>query len=199
MGTRDKRVDAYIAKSADFATPILTYIRETVHETCPECEETLKWSTPAFMYHGMLCSMASFKEHATFGFWKHQLLLGERTGEAMGSFGRLTSVKDVQPKKQLVSLIKRAMKLNEEGAKVPRMKAAQPKAAIPLPQELKVALAKSTKARAAYDAFSPSHRREYLEWITSAKGADTRARRVETAVEWMSEGKPRHWKYMKAR
>jgi uncharacterized protein YdeI (YjbR/CyaY-like superfamily) len=199
MGTRDKRIDAYIAKSADFAKPILTHIRETVHEACPDCEETLKWSSPTFMYHGMLCGMGAFKEHAIFGFWKHELLLGERTGEAMGSFGRLTSVKDLPSKKQLTALIKRAMKLNEDGVKVQRMKAAQPRAEIPMPAALKSALAKNKQARTTFEAFSASNKREYLEWITEAKGEETRARRIATAMAWMAEGKPRNWKYMKAR
>src|SRR5688572_19712282 len=146
MGTRDKRIDAYIAKSAEFARPILTYLRQTVHDACPHCEETLKWSMPTFMYHGMLCGFAAFKQHATFGFWKHELVLGERTGDAMGSFGRLTSVKDLPPKKQLVAVIKRAMKLNEEGVKVERMKAAGPKRPIAMPADLKAALGKHAKA-----------------------------------------------------
>jgi uncharacterized protein YdeI (YjbR/CyaY-like superfamily) len=149
------------------------------------------------MYHGMLCGFASFKAHAMFGFWKHELLLGARTNEGMGSFGRLTSTKDLPPKKQLVALIKRAMKLNEEGVTVPRMKAARPRASISMPSDLRTALARNAKARATFDGFSPSHKREYLEWITEAKGVDTRARRVETALEWMSEGKPRNWKYMR--
>ena len=195
MGKRDPRVDHYVAKAADFAKPILTHLRDTIHETCPECEETLKWSSPAFMYHGMLCGFASFKEHATFGFWKHELLLGERTGEAMGSFGRLTSVKDLPPKKTLVALIKKAMTLNEDGVKVQRMKG-PPKRPIPVPADLKSALAKNKKASAVFGGFSPSAKREYLEWITEAKSAETRARRLETAVGWMAEGKRRNWKYM---
>jgi uncharacterized protein YdeI (YjbR/CyaY-like superfamily) len=199
MGTRDERVDAYIEKSADFAMPILTYLRETAHAACPECEETLKWSSPTFMYRGMLCGFAAFKEHAVFGFWKHELLFGERTGEAMGSFGRITSVKDLPSKKELTALIKRAMKLNEDGVKVARMQAATPKRAIAVPADLKAALARNKKARATFDNFSPSHRREYLEWITEAKSPDTRSRRLDTAVEWMSEGKPRNWKYMPRR
>ncbi len=197
MGTRDARIDAYIARSADFAKPILTFLREMVHDACPDCEETVKWSSPTFMYHGMLCGFAAFKEHAMFGFWKHELLLGERTGEAMGSFGRITSVKDLPPKRELTALIKRAMKLNEDGVKVPRMKAAAPNRAISVPADLKAALARNKKARTTFDGFSPSHRREYLEWITEAKSPDTRSRRLDTAIEWMSEGKPRNWKYMR--
>jgi|SRR5919109_3981386 hypothetical protein len=193
MGKRDKRIDAYIAKSADFAKPILTYLRDLLHETCPDCKEAMKWSSPTFMYHGMLCGFSAFKEHASFGFWKHEIVVGPRDG--MG-FGRITTVKDLPPKKQLVAYIKKAMKLNEEGVKVPRMKAAQPKRAIPMPQDLKVALAANKKANATYEDFSPSHKREYLEWITDAKTEATRARRVEQAIEWMSEGKPRNWKYM---
>jgi uncharacterized protein YdeI (YjbR/CyaY-like superfamily) len=199
MGTRDKRVDAYIAKSADFAKPILGYLRETVHEACPDCEETLKWSAPTFMHHGMLCGFAAFKQHATFGFWKHELLLGERSREAMGSFGRLTSIKDLPSKRQLVALITKAMKLNEDGVKVTRMKAEPQRAVIRMPADLKSALAKNRKAIATYDSFSPSHKREYLQWITEAKSPETRARRLETALEWISEGKPRNWKYMRSR
>lgn len=194
MGKRDKRVDAYIAKSADFAKPILTYIRETVHEVCPDCEETLKWSSPTFMYHGMLVGMSAFKAHAQIGFWKHELVVGPRDG--MG-FGRVTSMKDLPPKKQLITYLKKAMKLNEEGVTVPRMRAATPKPAIKMPADLKMALAANKKASATYDAFSPSHKREYLEWITEAKTEATRARRLEQAIEWMSEGKPRNWKYMR--
>jgi hypothetical protein len=194
MGKRDKRVDAYIAKSPDFAKPILSHLRDVVHEACPDCEETLKWSSPTFMHHGMLCGFAAFKQHLQFGFWKHDLLIPDTPRDGMG-FGRITSMKDVPPKKQLVTLIKKAMKLNEQGVSVPRMKSA-PKAAIPMPADLKTALAKNKKAGAAYDGFSPSHQREYLEWITDAKSPDTRARRLATAIEWMAEGKPRNWKYM---
>ena len=197
MGKRDKRVDAYIAKSADFAKPIMNYLRDVVHDACPDCEETLKWSSPTFLYLGeIMCSFAAFKQHIQFGFWKHELLMPGRTREGMG-FGRITSMNDVPSKKQLVTLIGKAMKLNEEGVKVPRMKPAAPKKAIPMPADLKAALAKNRKASAVYREFSPSARREYLEWITEAKSEDTRARRLEQAVEWMSEGKQRNWKYMK--
>jgi hypothetical protein len=198
MGKRDKRVDAYLAKSADFAKPILGYLRETVHEACPDCEETLKWSAPTFTYHGMLCGFAAFKQHIQFGFWKHELLLPGKPREGMG-FGRITSMNDVPSKKQLVTLIKKAMKLNEDGVKVPRMKAAPQRGVIRMPGDLKSALAKNKKASATYDSFSPSHKREYLQWITEAKSPETRTRRLETAVEWMSAGKPRNWKYMKSR
>jgi uncharacterized protein YdeI (YjbR/CyaY-like superfamily) len=195
MGKRDPRIDHYIAKSADFARPILTYLRDLVHEACPECEETLKWSAPTFLHYGMLCGFASFKEHATFGFWKHELLLGDRNGDAMGSFGRLTTIKDLPAKKTLVGLVKKAMKLNEDGVKVQRVKAA-PKKRIPMPADLKTALSKNKKALQTFGEFSPSAKREYLEWITDAKTEGTRARRLETAVGWMAEGKQRNWKYM---
>jgi uncharacterized protein YdeI (YjbR/CyaY-like superfamily) len=192
---RDPRIDAYIAKQQPFAQPILTYLRDAVHEACPECEETLKWSSPTFMHHGILCGMAGFKEHAIFGFWKHDLLMPGQYRAAAGSYGRLTSVKDLPPRKELLALIKRAMELNEKGVAVKRG-ATRPKKEIAMPADLKAALAKSRKAKATYDAFSPSHKREYLEWITGAKGDDTRKRRVDQAIEWMSEGKSRNWKYM---
>ena len=101
--TRDPRIDAYIAKQADFARPILERVREVVHEACPDVEETLKWSMPTFVYGGaILCGMAAFKQHASFGYWKHALVVGEgEPRDGMGSYGKMTSVKDLPPKKSL--------------------------------------------------------------------------------------------------
>jgi len=197
MGKRDRRIDEYIAKQQPFAKPILTYIREVVHEGCPDCEETLKWSMPSFMHHGILCGMAAFKEHATFGFWKHTLLVGERTGDegAMGSFGRLTSIEDLPPKRELLALIRKAARLNEDGVKAPA-KAPRPKKAIAMPPAFRNALSKNKKAQANYEAFPPSHKREYLEWIVEAKREETRDRRIAQAVQWIAGGKARNWKYM---
>lgn len=196
MGNRDPRIDAYIAKSADFAKPILRYLRETIHAACPDVQETIKWGTPNFDYHGIMCGMAAFKEHCAFGFWKAKLIVGESSDEAMGQFGRVTSIDDLPSKKALTGYVKKAMELNASGVTVPREP--KPKRKAPaVPDELRRALGRNTSARTAFDAFSPSHQREYIEWITEAKTDETRTRRVETAVEWIAEGKPRNWKYMK--
>lgn len=198
MGTRDPRIDAYIARSADFAKPILTHIRETMHVALPDVVETTKWSMPFFEHHGPLANMSAFKEHAAFGFWKGALVVGRSAGEderAMGQFGRLTSVKDLPPKKELVALIRKAAKLNEDGVKVEKPKKSRPE--LPVPAELTAALAKNRKARANFDAFPASHRREYNEWIGEAKREETRAARVKQAMEWIAEGKSRNWKYQK--
>ncbi len=201
MGTRDPRIDAYIEKSAGFAQPILTHLREVVHAACPEVEETLKWGMPYFMHHGMLCGMASFKQHATFTFWKGALVVDgqEETEKAMGQFGRITSVKDLPPRKVLAGYVKKAAKLNEEGAGTPRATAKVATAEPEVPVELTAALRTNAKARATFESFSPSHRREYVQWIFEAKREETRARRVATAVEWLSEGKSRNWKYERPR
>ncbi|HEU4722269.1 MAG TPA: YdeI/OmpD-associated family protein [Gemmatimonadaceae bacterium] len=200
MGTRDPRVDAYIAKQAEFARPILAHIREVVHAACPEVKEEMKWSTPFFTYHGNLCQMAAFKEHCAFGFWKGALVVGRGSGEddrAAGQFGRITSLKDLPAKKELTAFIKKAMQLNEEGVRVPKEKKSRPP--LPVPPELTAALAKNRKAREVFEAFSPSHKRDYCEWIGDAKREETKAARVAQAVEWIAEGKPRHWKYQERR
>jgi len=131
MGKRDPRVDAYIAKAADFARPILGELRDAVHANCPDVEETMKWSFPHFMYKGILCSMASFKQHAAFGFWKGALILGDRSknDEAMGQLGRLTKRSDLPRKAVLAGYIRKAVALNDAGVKVtrtPRRAAAEP-------------------------------------------------------------------------
>ena len=200
MGKRDDRIDAYIARSAEFARPILTHLREVVHEACPDVEETMKWSFPHFLYKGMMCSMASFKEHCAFGFWKSSLIVekGGAVEKAMGQFGRISKLSDLPSKKVLSGYIKQAMKLNEDGVKSPtRMK---PKEKTPrelvIPDDLANALRANRAASATFEKFSPSHRREYVEWITEAKTQATRTRRLEQAVQWIAEGKPRNWKYM---
>ena len=168
MGKKDPRVDAYIAKSADFAQPILKTIRAAVHTSCPDVVEEIKWGFPHFTYKGMLCAMAAFKQHAALGFWKGSLVLGRETGaDAMGHFGRLTKVSDLPPKKVLAGYIKKAMALNDQGVKVPRpLKRATPKPLI-IPPELTAALKKNAKARTGFDAMPPSHKREYADWISA--------------------------------
>lgn len=198
MATKDPRVDAYIAKAQPFAKPILSHIRKTVHAACPGVEETMKWSFPHFDYKGMLCSMASFKEHCAFGFWKAALLkdggIPAKSAEAMGQFGRITSVSDLPSDRVLAALIKKAVSLNDEGVKAPKRKAA-PKKPLAVADNLAAALRKNRKALAAFEAFSPSHRREYIEWIAETKTDETRQRRIATAIEWLAAGKSRNWKY----
>ena len=205
MPKKDKRVDAYIAKAKPFAQPILKHLRKLVHQACPEVEETIKWSFASFDYKGPFVSMAAFKEHAVFGFWKSSLLkdpkgyLGERAnqgGEAMGNLGRLESVKDLPPDKVIIDFIKQAKKLNDEGVKLPPRKK-KPAAELDIPAYFMQALKKNKRALATFEAFSPSNKREYVLWVTEAKTDATRDSRLATAVEWMSEGKIRNWKYVR--
>jgi uncharacterized protein YdeI (YjbR/CyaY-like superfamily) len=199
MSDPDPRIDGYIAKSADFAQPILRHLRSLVHEACPQVQESIKWGAPSFGHAGgILCGMAAFKRHVSFGFWKHALVMGEGAArDGMGSFGKMTSLSDVPSKKAMTLLIHKAMRLNEEGVKTPATpKIAGPRIPLETPGDLLVALNGNRKAKATFDAFSPSARREYVEWVIEAKRDETRQRRIVQAVEWMAEGKPRNWKYM---
>ncbi len=200
MASHDKRIDAYIENSAEFARPILEHLRAVVHEACPDVEETMKWSFPYFTYHGMLCGMASFKQHCTFGFWKAKQMaeLSGNPGTAMGDFGRIAQLKDLPAKATLKRLIKQAMAINDSpppvaAAAKPRRSA---KPELIAPDAFLEALAKNKKAKATFDAFSPSHRREYVEWILEAKREETVSKRIEESLRMLSEGKPRHWKYI---
>ena len=199
MGTRDPRIDAYIARSAEFARPILTHVRAVVHGACPEAEETLKWGSPTFMYQGMLCGMAAFKQHCAFGFWKGSLIVGpdgRNADQAMGQFGRITMQSDLPSKKVLSGYVKQAMRLNAEGTAVKRA-SKKPKPPLRVPTALRLALEKNRKARETFEGFSPSNKRDYVEWISEAKAEETRQRRLAQSIEWMAQGKPRNWKYMK--
>jgi uncharacterized protein YdeI (YjbR/CyaY-like superfamily) len=199
MATRDPRIDTYIAGSADFARPILEHLRALVHAACPEVEETLKWSSPHFMYRArLLCGMSAFKQHVAFGFWLGKLVASTgKDDEAMGQFGCITRIADLPSKKVLTNLVRKAMALSDAGATSPsRTKTSTPRPPAEVPEDLAAALVNNRKARATFDAFSNSNRREYIEWITGAKRAPTRAKRLAQAMEWLAEGKPRNWKYM---
>lgn len=196
--SHDPLVDAYIARSADFAKPILEYVRAQVHEACPAVEETIKWGMPTFMHAGgILCGMAAFKRHASFGFWKHALVVGDGSpAEGMGSFGKLSSVADLPTQRQLLAYLKKAARLNEQGVRTPASrKSATPRPLPEIPADFAAALHGSPVAKTMLEHFAPSHRREYLEWILDAKREETRARRIAQAVEWLAEGKSRNWKY----
>lgn len=199
MARTDARIDAYIARSAPFARPILTRLRTLVHRACKDAEETMRWGFPHFDHHGVLCSMAAFKQHCTFGFWKAPLMSDPRrvfvSRESMGNFGKITSFNDLPPDTVLLRYIREAAKLNEQGLKVVRER--KPARPLRIPADLAAALRKHTRAAKTFGSFTPSQKRDYAEWITEAKTGETRARRLTTAVTWIAQGKVRNWKYLK--
>jgi len=196
----DPRLDAYIAKSGEFARPILRHLRALIHESCPTVEETMKWSHPSFVLDGrILCGIAAFKAHCTFGFWHQEMQkvlerdLG-KANDAAGLLGRITQVADLPDDATMRRYLKQAAALMASAA--PARPAGKPKPALAMPADLAAALKKNKAAGKAFENFSPSHRREYIEWITEAKREETRQKRLATALEWLAEGKPRNWKYM---
>jgi len=201
MSAKDPRVDEYVAQAAGFAQPILKHIRKLVHAACPNVHETMKWSIPHFDYKGTLCSMAAFKGHCALRFWKGALVLnsGRKSAvaeeSAMAHFGRLTSRADLPEDPVLIRYIKEAIRLNDSGIKAPRKTREQ--TTLVVPDYFRSALIKNARARAKFEEFSPSHQREYVEWVGEAKREETRQRRLETAMAWLAEGKSRNWKYEK--
>ncbi len=228
----DPRVDRYIARAAEFARPILTHLREVVHQGCPEVQEAMKWSRPAFLYRGKILGiMSAFKQHCTFGFWHPEVnrqlaAAGVATNSASGSLGRLTRVDDLPPTKELLSYVREAVALTNEAALLSEATTDRDDAAVlgesktrgktrarrgptarkareisrrtslEIPAELATGLNKNKAAGETFRALPPSQRDEYVEWIAEAKRDETRQKRIATALEWLAEGKPRHWKYM---
>jgi len=200
MAQKDKKIDAYILKSADFAKPILNHLRSLVHNACPKVEETIKWGFPHFDYKGMMCSMAAFKQHCAFGFWKTKLMkdakeMISQNEYAMGHMGKIRSLKDLPPDKKITAWIKEAMKLNDDDVKLPERKKSVSTKGIEVPDALQKALIKNKLAATTFSNFSPSHKNEYIEWINEAKTEETKNKRTATTIEWLKEGKSRNWKY----
>jgi uncharacterized protein YdeI (YjbR/CyaY-like superfamily) len=194
--SRDPRVDAYIARAQPFARPILEHVRERLHAVLPKAEETLKWSMPAYTLDGKIVLIAAaFKAHTALNFWRGQELRGSAAGaDAMGQFGKIASLADLPPDKELDALIRKAAELTAS-APAPRKAKHAPKPPPDLHPEFAAALKVAPKAMATLDSFPPSARRDYLEWVAEAKQDATRQKRIATSIEWLSEGKRRHWKY----
>ena len=202
MGKKDPRVDAYIAKSQDFAKPILEHFRELVHKACPVVEETIKWGTPFYDYKGPLCMSAAFKAHCAIVFWKapvmkdKKLVENAKSEEAMGHLRKITSLKDLPKDKVLISYIKESVALNEAGIKNPSRQKKDKKELV-VPEYFLKALKKNKKANETFKNFTYGKQKDYVEWITEAKTEETRNKRMATALEWLAEGKARNWKYEK--
>jgi uncharacterized protein YdeI (YjbR/CyaY-like superfamily) len=190
MSKKDPRVDAYIAQAGDFAKPILNRVRKLVHAACPEVEETIKWNAPFFVHKGILICMPAFKRHCALIFWKGKLILGKERAKLR----RLTSAADLPANKILLGHIRKAVELNEQGIKGPPRQRTKAKE-MPVPDYFLAALKKNKKAQAAFEKFSPSHRREYIQWITEAKQEETRLRRMAKAIQQLAGGKPHNWQY----
>jgi len=207
MAKKDKRIDAYIEKSADFAKPILKHLRKLVHQGCPGVTETVKWGMPSFEYKGPFCSMASFKQHAVFGFWKYKLIkdpknyleiLKRMEAASMGNMGRITSLKDLPPDSVILGFIKQAVKLNDDGIKMEKTIKNPATAKNTKPDvDFEAALKKNKKAWNVWEEWTPGKKKEYVDWMKEAKTEETKLKRIKTAVEWISEGKIRNWKYVK--
>lgn len=200
MPVTNPRTDAYISKAKMFAQPVLIHIRKLVHKACPDITETMKWGFPHFEYKGVVCSMASFKQHCAFGFWKAAIMndpdkiLQTKDRGAMGHFDRITSIKDLPSAKIMMAYIKEAVALNEAGIKLPAKPKADPKS-LNIPSYITSALKKNKKAHTLFEGFPYSHKKEYVEWITDAKTEPTREKRIATMLQWLEEGKDRNWKY----
>ncbi|CAN5540267.1 hypothetical protein BH10BAC4_BH10BAC4_13870 [soil metagenome] len=199
---KNKRIDEYIKKSANFARPILTHIRELVHYACPDVVETIKWSFPNFEYHGIMCSMAAFKQHCAFGFWKVRLmddydkLMTGKNKTSMGHFGQLKSLNDLPSDRILIQYIREACRLNEAGIKIVRKSKPDAIKIVAIPLDLKKALGRNKAAGITFENFNYSNRKDYVDWITEAKTEATRQKRLYTTIEWLAEGKIRNWKYV---
>jgi uncharacterized protein YdeI (YjbR/CyaY-like superfamily) len=194
MAKRDRRVDAFIGRAAPFAQPILKRLRKIVHAACPAVEETMRWDCPFFDYRGPICLMAAFKQHCAFGFWKGNLLFGNKNKGAMKHFGRITSLDDLPDEKQLVGYIRKAAELNERGVQKRRTPRRRQK--VTVPPDVKAALTKNSKARTTFENFSYSHKKEYVDWISGAKRNETRNRRLASAIDWLSKGRVQNWRYL---
>lgn len=194
-------INTYIANAQPFAQPILIHIRKLVHQACPNVEEKIKWGMPFFDYKGSMCNLAAFKQHCSFGFWKASLMSDRMLVEtaksevAMGHLGKITSVEDLPSDKKIIAYIEEAMLLNEEGKRVVKVTATAATSYV-VPDYIVAAIKENENAFATFEAFAPSHRKEYAQWIDEAKTEATKDKRLAETINLLLKGKPRNWQYM---
>jgi uncharacterized protein YdeI (YjbR/CyaY-like superfamily) len=200
MEQYDSRIDAYIEKSVDFAKPILTYLRQVIHEASPLITETIKWGCPSFDYKGPLVMLASFKQHCGLNLWKASLMhdpqqVMKLSDESAGQFGRITNIADLPPKDVLIDFIQQGVKLNEAGVKARANKTTSEKTELITPDYFVAILDQHPQAKSTFDNFSASQKKEYVNWFEEAKTEATREKRLTEGIAWIIEGKTRNWKY----
>ncbi|HEY9156022.1 MAG TPA: YdeI/OmpD-associated family protein [Opitutaceae bacterium] len=199
MPTKDPRVDAYIAAAPEFARPILSHLRKLIHQGCPEAAETMKWSRPFFEYKGLLCGFAAFKAHCSLFFWQ-DIDLGntfQKDADPESGAGRVEKIEKLSdlPKDDVLVACVRSAVQQRDTPKTKAKRVREPVKEVPVPTDLKKAISANVKANTVFKALAPSHRREYINWIVEAKRPETRAKRIQTTVDWLSEGKKLNWKY----
>lgn len=193
-------VDLYIQQAAPFARPVLSHLRQLVHQTLPAVREEIKWGMPFFCLQHNLCFMAAFKAHCGFGFWRADALglIAAPTGrvKGMGQFGKIVDLGDLPADLVLQQLLLRSATLAATpAASLPRQK--KPQVALPMPVAFADALQQHPNATAYFQQLTIAQQNDYIEWFTTAKTAVTQQKRLETSLLWLAEHKARNCKYMK--
>jgi uncharacterized protein YdeI (YjbR/CyaY-like superfamily) len=199
---RSRQIDDFIDNAEEFAQPILIYMREIIHEACPHVAESIKWGMPSFDYKGPLIVMGSFKKHMAINFWKAQLMADPekvfvKSGESMGTFGKVSLINQLPSREVLLAYIFEAIDLNERGIKITKVKKEETVKELPIPEDFLNTLNSNPAAMSNFQQMSPSHRKEYINWIIEAKREATRVSRIEKAILQLLEKKSKDWKYIK--
>lgn len=198
--SKNSDIDNYIAGKAPFAQEILTHLRQIIHNAAPDITETIKWRQPCFEHNGLVCSVAAFKKHVTFSFFKGKLLNDSNNIFPTSDNNELTSLKfsvlaDIPQDDILTAFIQQAIALNADSNCKRKSTQRKDKDTLVMPNDLAAALASTPAAQSTFNNFSYSKQKDYIEWLTSAKRETTRVTRLATTVQWLSEGKARNWKY----
>ncbi|HWB03022.1 MAG TPA: YdeI/OmpD-associated family protein [Verrucomicrobiales bacterium] len=198
MPAEPETVAAWMEQLSDFARPMIERIYKIIRKAAPQLEEGIRWSSPTFIGRGLVCSFAAFQKHVTLVFWRGAELndttglLTHGQGRSAMRSAKFTSLDQIDDK-VIRTWVTAAVALDKDPAKPKPKPQKRPEAAVP--KVLAAALSRNPKARGAFDAMPPSHRREYCEWIAEAKQEATVQRRVEKTIEKLSAGEGLHDKY----
>ena len=155
-------------------------------------EETIKWGAPTYTYQGKnVVGIGAFKSY--FGLWffqgalledKKKKLVNAQEGvtKAMRQW-RFESAKEID-EKLIKEYIKESVHNIDQGREIKAVR----KKPLSLPPELQQALKKSKKLENSFNGFSLSKRRDFAEYISSAKRDETKHKRLEKIIPMILEG-----------
>lgn len=192
-----EKISQYIESADVKKKEILQRLRDFLNRDDFGLTEDWKWHAPNFNSNGMVCWLAFFKSHVGLNFFKGSLiedLHGLYDNASMDKGNRIIKYKTINEINEnlLEYYIYEAIKHNKEGAKI-----TSKKVEIEVPKDLAKALEKDIMAKDFFTNLAPGYKRDYIDWIISAKQEKTRLKRLETTLEWLGQGKKKNWRYKK--
>lgn len=178
----------YIEQMPDFAQKICKKLRSIILKADPAIREDWKWG-PNYNCNGMVCGYGGFTQHVKFTFFNGSEMKDPKhifNHCVNNEFSRSIKYTDVLQidEKTLTSYIRESIEINKNGFKrIVKNKTVE------LPEFLEKRIRKNKAAFTFFDNLSYGYKKDYVEWVTTAKREETRDERIEKLIKKCEMGK----------